>query len=76
MKFNWDEFLERLRTYPLDFHRVFPPCGQERVAAVESTLGRLPELLKDMLLRINGAELFSSPGPSWSLFPVRPERVE
>lgn len=68
--YDWDEFLSRLRAYPRHFHRVLPPCPSERIDAVETELGQLPVVLKEMLTHFNGAELFLSAGASFSVFGI------
>lgn len=70
MMFDWGAFLNRLRAYPSYFHQILPPCPSERINAVENELGKLPTVLKAMLRHFNGAKLFLSAGPSFSLFGV------
>jgi len=68
--FDWDAFLVRLHAYPSHFHRILPPCPEERIEAVEKQLGKLPTSVMSMLRRFNGAKLFLSAGPSFSLFGI------
>lgn len=68
--YDWDSFLSRLRKYPLDFHRILPPCPRERVEAVEEEFGKLPQTLADMLERFNGAKLFCCPNPIVNIFRI------
>jgi hypothetical protein len=70
MMFDWGAFLVRLQAYPAHFHRVLPPCPSERIEAVEKELGELPSTLTAMLRCFNGARLFLSAGPSFSLFGI------
>jgi hypothetical protein len=70
MMFDWGDFLVRLRAYPSHFHRILPPCPRERIEAVEKELGRLPTTLTAMLRHFNGAKLFLSAAPSFSLFGI------
>jgi hypothetical protein len=67
MMFDWDAFLVRLQAYPSHFHRILPPCPEERIEAVEKELGTLPATLKAMLNRFSGAKLFDS---SFNLFGI------
>lgn len=68
--FDWGAFVVRLRAYPPHFHRILPPCPGERIEAVEKELGKLPTTLTAMLSHFNGAKLFLSAGPSFSLFGI------
>lgn len=68
--FDWDTFLKRLREHPSCFHRILPPCQEEQIESVESKLGNLPQTLKEMLIRFNGAELFISGTPLLSFFRI------
>jgi hypothetical protein len=72
MIFDWDAFVIRLRTYPSGFHRVLPPCPADRVQNVVVELGKLPQMLGEMLARLNGAQLFCAPNPSVTLFGLTP----
>jgi hypothetical protein len=68
--FDWDAFVARLRAYPAGFHRLLPPCADDRVQAVQRELGKLPQTLEEMLKRFNGAELFISGSPLVSFFRI------
>jgi hypothetical protein len=70
MMFDWDAFVVRLRSYPSNFHRILPPCPDERIEAVEKEIGKMPPTLEEMLKRFNGAKLFISGIPLVRLFRI------
>ena len=68
--FDWSAFEARLRAYPPHYHHILPPCTPDRIKVIERKLGRLPPALVGMLRRFNGAELFVSAIPAFTLFGV------
>jgi hypothetical protein len=54
----WDNVLRRLGGYPAGTHELLPPCSEERLRAVQSEYGRLPNEILEMLRHFNGARLF------------------
>lgn len=70
MKFDWDILLTRLCTYPSNYHQVLPPCPNDRVAIVEQQIGTMPQTLKEMFERFNGAEFFIAGLPLLTLFRI------
>jgi hypothetical protein len=55
---DWKNVLSRLRTYSEEVNTILPPCPEERLYAVEADLGKMPDVLRDMLRHFNGAKLF------------------
>ncbi len=70
MKTNWEQVLERLRAYPPQVHKMLPPCTEERIQAVQAQLGKMPDVVADMLRHFNGARLFIRTCPLVSLFGI------
>jgi hypothetical protein len=70
MKLDWTKTVERLNRYPTKTHRFLPPCPKERVATVQTELGKLPEVLVEMLVHFNGARLFKKTVPFVSIFGI------
>lgn len=71
MNVDWVDFLGRLRTrYPVEVHRILPPCDASRIQAVEAELGMLPKQLREMLRHFNGAELFVKTVPLVSILGI------
>lgn len=66
----WDEFLRRLNQYPTGVHQILPACPDDRLRTVQSDLGDLPDVLREMLARFNGAKLFADVMPLATLFGV------
>jgi hypothetical protein len=58
MSLDWTDALARLKRYPEETHLFRPPCPDDRIQEVELALGSIPEPIKDMLRRFNGARLF------------------
>jgi hypothetical protein len=75
MSMNWDKFLSRLATYPEKLHVLRPPCRPEKILDVEADLGKLPEILLEMLSRFNGAKLFAAPMPSITIFGISEDPI-
>jgi hypothetical protein len=72
MKVDWEKVLDRLAQYPPETHRFLPPCSEQRMVEVTAELGEIPEQIKDMLHKFNGAELFIRNGPMITLFGISP----
>lgn len=72
MSMNWKEILDRLQSYPAETHKILPPCPEKRISYVVEFLGRLPDLLIEMLRQFNGAELFIRHGPTITVFGISP----
>jgi SMI1 / KNR4 family (SUKH-1) len=70
MKVDWEQVLNRLRAHPPRIHNILPPCSEDRIEAVQRELGKLPDILIDMLKHFNGAELFIRGGPYVSIFGI------
>jgi hypothetical protein len=68
MMVNWDRFLEEIRSFPPNVHKLRPPCPTERLREEESRFGTLPSDLVEMLRRFNGGELFVDAIPFLTLF--------
>jgi hypothetical protein len=69
-KVEWDQILVRIASYPAGVHRLLAPVPRERIAIVERQVGTMPDVLVEMLLRFNGAELFRSGSELISIFGV------
>jgi hypothetical protein len=70
MRPNWKSTLKRLSSYPVDVHRILPPCPEARLQSVQLELGTMPDDLIDMLRHFNGAKLFNKCGPMISVFGI------
>jgi hypothetical protein len=56
----WSRFMHRIRSYPHGVHELRPACKQQRIDLVERQLGKLPDVLLQMLTYFNGAHLFNA----------------
>jgi hypothetical protein len=70
MKVNWVSVLDRLRIYPPGAHKFLPSCPMERIDAVQTDLGGIPEDIVAMLKHFNGAKLFVNSGPLVRMFGI------
>lgn len=55
---DWDDFLQKMQTFPPQVHNLRLPCHLERVKKAELLLGQIPIELSQMLERFNGGKLF------------------
>jgi hypothetical protein len=67
---NWQNIMQRLNAYPAGIHRSLSPCPDERIRAVQSALGEMPNALVEMLKLFNGAELFVRNSPMVTIFGI------
>lgn len=71
MNTDWRWLLKHLNSaYPTGVHKILPPCSLSDLAALESTCGRPPDELTEMLQFFNGAELFIKTMPLVTFFPA------
>src|SRR5262249_39130905 len=66
----WEKLLRQLQSYPSGVHKMLPACPEDRLQAVQESLGKMPESLVTMLRHFNGAELFDKCGPMVTVFGV------
>jgi hypothetical protein len=72
MKFDWKSFVNRLDSYPRHVHRTLPPAPSDCVERTEMEVGKFPEVIYEMLMCFNGAQLFNFGLPYIYLFGLSP----